>query len=83
MDNKDYGKMLLIIGIASLLVGIGVGIYSVMFSISTYSNTIPANTVPAWIGNVIAITFIILGTVLIVLGARELGFHYFDDDAKT
>ena len=83
LDNKDYGKILLIIGIASLLVGIGVGIYSLMFSISTYSNTIPANTVPAWFGNVIAVTLAILGIVLIVLGARELGFHYFDSDAKT
>jgi hypothetical protein len=54
-----------------------------MFSISTYTNTIPANTIPAWFGNVIAVTFTILGIVLIVLGGRELGFHYFDSDAKT
>jgi hypothetical protein len=70
-------------GIAVLLTGIGVGIYIVMFSISTYTNTIPANTIPTWFGNVIAVTFTILGIALIVLGARELGFHYFDGDAKT
>ena len=80
MDNKDYGKILLIIGIALLLIGIGLGIYSEMFSISTYSNIIPANYLPAWFGNVIAITFAILGIVLIVVGARALGFRWFDTD---
>jgi len=80
LDNKDHGKILLIIGIASLLAGVGVGIYIVMFSISAYSNTIPANTVPTWFAFLIAVVFAILGIVLIVLGARELGFHYFDSD---
>jgi len=80
LDNKDYGKILLIIGIALLLIGIGLGIYSEMFSISTYSNIIPANYLPAWFGNVIAITFAILGIVLIVVGARALGFRWFDSD---
>ena len=75
MDNKGTGKIILIIGIASLLVGIGVGIYSEMFSSSTYANTIPVNTVPVWFANVIAVTFAFLGIGLIVLGARELGFH--------
>jgi hypothetical protein len=82
-DNKGFGEIILIVGIALLLTGIGVGIYIGMFSISTYSNTIPANYVPAWFGFVIAVTFIILGIVLIVLGARESGFHYSDNDAKT
>jgi protein-S-isoprenylcysteine O-methyltransferase Ste14 len=82
-DNKGDGKIILIMGIAVLLTGIGVGIYIGMFSISTYSNTIPANTVPTWFAFLIAVVFAILGIVLIVLGARELGFHYFDNDAKT
>jgi len=80
LDNKDYGKILLIIGIASLLAGVSVGIYIGMFSVSTYSNTLPANTVPTWFAFVIAVVFAILGIVLIVLGARELGFHYFDSE---
>ena len=82
LDNKGFGEIMLIIGIALLLTGIGVGIYIGMFTISTYSNIIPANYLPAWFGNVIALTLAILGIALIVLGARELGFHYFDSDAK-
>ena len=83
LDNKGFGEIILIIGIAVLLTGIGVGIYIGVFSISTYSSTIPTNYVPAWFGFVIALTLAILGIVLIVLGARELGFHYFDSDTKT
>ena len=80
MDNKRYGEIILILGITLLLTGIGVGIYIGMFSISTYASTIPANTIPAWFGFVIAVTFAILGIALIVLGARELGFRWFDGD---
>ena len=83
LGNKGFGEIILIIGIALLLTGIGVGIYIVMFSISTYSNTIPANYLPTWFAFLIALVFAILGIVLIVLGARELGFHYLDSDAKT
>jgi hypothetical protein len=64
--------MILNIGIALLLLGIGLGIYSEFFSSSTYSVSIPANTVPAWLATVIAATFAIFGLVLIVLGATEL-----------
>ena len=63
--------MILIIGIASLLLGIGLGIYSTMFS-PTYANTLVVNMVPEWFANVIAVTFAILGIALIVLGATEL-----------
>jgi len=81
LENKDYGKMILIMGIFLLITGISVGIYIEMFSITTYTNTIPANTVPAWFGDVIALTLAILGIVLIHLGARELGTSSFDSDA--
>ena len=83
MDNKRFGKLILILGIASVLSGIGLGIYIEMFSISTYSNTIPANTVPTWFAFLIAAVFAILGMVLIHLGAMELDYHYLDSDAKT
>ena len=83
MDNKRFGKLILILGIASVLTGIGLGIYIEMFSISTYSNTIPANTVPTWFAFLIAAVFAILGMVLIHLGATELDHHYLDSDAKT
>jgi hypothetical protein len=73
LDNKGFGEILLIMGIALLLIGIGVGIYSEVLSGSTYAITIPANTVPAWFAIVIAVTIAILGIVLIVLGAKELG----------
>jgi len=78
LDNKGFGEIILIVGIALLLTGIGVGIYIGIFSISTYSNTTPANYVPTWFVFAIAVVFAILGIVLIVLGARELGFHYFE-----
>ncbi len=81
LGNKGFGEIILIIGIALLLIGIGLGIYSEMFSSFTYASTLPANTVPVWFAIVIAVTFAILGIVLIVLGLRELGFHYFDNDA--
>jgi len=55
-----------------------VSVYTAASGISTYSNTTPANYVPGWFGNVIAVTLAILGIVLIILGAGELGFHYFD-----
>jgi membrane protein implicated in regulation of membrane protease activity len=80
LDNKGDGEIILILGIAVLLTGIGVGIYSVTFS-SLIASAV--NTIPAWFGNVIAVTFTVLGIVLIVLGARESGFHYSDNDAKT
>lgn len=80
LDNKGFGKIILIMGIALLLVGIGLGIYSTMFSSFTYANTLPANTVPAWFATVIAVIFAIFEIALIILGARELGFHYFDSN---
>jgi len=65
--------MILNIGIALLLMGIGLGIYSEFFSrVSTYEISIPANNVPAWFANVIAVTYAIFGIALIVLGATEL-----------
>jgi len=78
LNNKGAGEIILILGIALLLTGIGLGIYIGMFSISTYSNTTPANYVPTWFVLAIAVVFAILGIVLIVLGAGELGFHYFE-----
>jgi uncharacterized membrane protein len=80
--HKGVGKIILIMGIALLLAGIGLEIYDAMFTIQTYSDVIPANSLPVWFGNVIALTFAILGIVLMILGARELGFHYFDSDGK-
>ena len=68
--NKGSGKIFIIMGIASLLIGIGLGIYSEMFSSPIAS---AGNTIPAWFANVIAVTFTILGIVLIVL--ERLGFQ--------
>ena len=62
--------MILIIGFASLLTGIGL----VMYSATTpnwVSLSTPQNTVPAWFATVIAATFAILGIALIFLGATE------------
>jgi hypothetical protein len=64
--------MILNIGIALLLMGIGLGIYSEYFSSSTYAVSIPANTAPVWFATVIAATYAIFGIALIVLGATEL-----------
>ena len=64
MDKKDYDKMMLIIGFALLLTGIGL----VMYSATTpnwVSLSTPQNTVPAWFATVIAATFVFLGIVLI------------------
>ena len=76
-ERRGVGKIILIMGIALLLTGIGIGIYIGVFSSPIASSV---NTIPAWFGNVIAVTFAILGIVLIVLGARELGFLYFDSE---
>lgn len=77
MDKKGFGKVILFIGIALLLVGIGLGIYTADFSVATY--IVPSNMVPTWIANVIAATFIILGIGLIVVGSNELSFNPFSE----
>jgi len=62
-------------GIALLFLGVGTGIYSQIFSSSVYYDGPPAylgSTIPTWFANVIAVTFGILGIVLIALGANEL-----------
>ena len=70
VDNKGFGKILLIMGFALLLVGIGIGIYSEMFG--SWRATV-LNSIPVWLANMIAVTFSIFGIVVIVLGANELG----------
>ena len=73
-DNKGFGKIILVMGVALLLVGIGVGVYVGVFgSPVAYAG----NDVPGWFGNVIAVTFAIFGFALIALGVRELGVHFF------
>ena len=77
MDKKGFGKIILILGIASLLLGFGVIIMcSSIFGTSEYYGSFPnliVNGVPIWFASVIAVTFGILGFVLICIGARELG----------
>lgn len=71
MNKKRFGKMMLILGIALLFSGIGLGIYSTMFA-NVYYFQSPPNMVPSWYANVIAATFAFLGIALIALGASEL-----------
>jgi ABC-type multidrug transport system permease subunit len=76
LNKKGFGKIILILGIASLLLGFGVIIFSSFFGTSEYYGSFPnfiVNSVPIWFASVIAVTFGTLGFVLIYLGARELG----------
>jgi len=76
LNKKDFGKIILILGITSLILGFGVIIFSSFFGTSEYYGSFPnfiVNGVPIWFASVIAVTFGILGFVLICLGARELG----------
>ena len=76
MNKKGFGKIILILGIVSLLLGFGVIICSSFFGTSEYYGSFPnfiVNAVPIWFASVIAVTFGVLGFVLIYLGARESG----------
>ncbi len=76
MDKKGFGKIILILGVASLLLGFGVITGSSFFGTSEYYGSFPnfiVNGVPIWFASVIAVTFGILGFALIYLGAKELG----------
>ena len=64
-----------------MFVGIGLGIYSSMFSnpiLQANPSAYVGSTIPAWFGNVIASTFIILGIALIGLGISELNPGWVD-----
>jgi len=66
-DNKGYGKILIIVGIVSMLFGFGVGVYGAVSSLpSDGVSMLPPD------GNVTAATFIIIGIALTVLGLWKL-----------
>jgi hypothetical protein len=71
LDQKRFGKIILIIGFATLLTGIGLIIYSATVP-NWMSLSTPQNTVPAGYATVIAATFAFVGIALLALGATQL-----------
>jgi hypothetical protein len=76
LNDKGSTGILLIIGVALILVGIGIGIYTGLSEVNTIraSNGDTSNIIPVmsstFLGYLSAIVFMVIGAVAIILGIR-------------